>query len=330
MEAPAVPGPGPRILIAVAALCLVAGLMLAVTWWLSVGAPPPPPPARNPFGVGPREAAPAASGLGAMILNYQAGFYRDLTATLRALRDSSAALPALLALGFGYGVIHAAGPGHGKAVISAYILSDDHGAVWRGFSLSLGAALVQALVAIGLVVLFTLILGATARQMNAATRWVEIAAFSAITILGLVLLWRKAGVLVGAWRGDAAACAPGCAHDAVLPPSSPRSIRQSLGVMVAAGIRPCAGAIIVLVFAASQGIIWAGIAATFAMALGTALTTGVLAMLAVVLKGLALRLAGGRGNRAALAIRTLECLAAAFVAVLGGLLLAGYLAAGTS
>jgi nickel/cobalt exporter len=328
MEAPAVPGPGPRILIAVTALCLVAGFMLALAWWLSAGAPPPPPPARNPFGVGPREATPAANGLGAMILSYQAAFYRDLTAALRALKQSSAALPTLLAVGFGYGVIHAAGPGHGKAVISAYILSDDRAAVWRGFSLSLGAALVQALVAIGLVALFTLILGATARQMNAATRWVEITAFAAMTILGLTLLWRKAGVLVGALRGDAAACAPGCAHDAVLPPASPRSVRQSLAVMVTAGIRPCAGAIIVLVFAASQGILWAGIATTFAMALGTALTTGALAMLAVVLKGLALRLAGGRGNRAAVAVRTLECLAAAFVAVLGALLLAGYHAAG--
>lgn len=327
--APVLPGFASRIAIACAALCLLTLCMMAVAWWLSSGAPPPPPP-RNPFGVGPREAAPAANGFGAMILGYQSTFYRELTAALRALKDSSAALPALLALGFGYGVIHAAGPGHGKAVISAYIVSDDRSAVWRGFGLSLGAALVQALIAIGLVVLFTLILGATARQINAATRWVELAAFAAIAVLGLALLWRKAGLLVAAWRGDPVACAPGCAHDAALPPLTPRSARQSLGVMLAAGIRPCAGAIIVLVFAASQGIIWAGIATTFAMALGTALTTGAMALVAVALKGLALRMAGGRGNRAAIAVRALECLAAAFVAALGGLLLFGFLTAGAS
>ena len=93
--------------------------------------------------------------------------------------------------------------------------------------------------------------------------------------------------------------------------------------MLAAGSRPCAGAILILVFSASQGILAAGIAATFAMALGTALTTGVLASLAVFAKALALRLAGGRGSTGAIAVGGLELLAGAFVLVLGIAMLAG-------
>ena len=319
---------GLKVIITLAALAAIGSVILLLAWWLAPAAPSPP--ARNPFGVGPREAAPAANGLGTMILAYQAGFYRELTATLKLLKDSAAALPVLLWLGFAYGVVHAAGPGHGKAVISAYILADDRAAIWRGFSLSLAAALVQAFVAIALVGVFTLVLNATARSMNAATRWVEIVSFAAMALIGLAILWRKAGVLVAAWRGDMAACAPGCAHDAALPELHARPFRETAGVVLAAGIRPCAGAIIVLVFAASQGIIWAGVAATLAMAMGTALTTGALALLAVGMKNVALSLAGGRGNRAAVVIRGLECLAAAIVAVLGAFLLFGYLNAGTA
>lgn len=318
-----------QVLVSLIALGVMALAMGLIGAWLAGGAAPPPPP-RNPFGVGPREAAPAATGLGPLIISWQAQFYRELTAALRAVKDSTPALLTLLGLGFGYGVIHAAGPGHGKAVISAYILSDDRSAVWRGFGLSLGAALVQAAIAIGLVLVFTIALKATAPTMNAASRWIEIVSFAAITALGLAVLWRKAGVLIGASRGEAAACAPGCAHDVALPPARPRSWREVIGVVLAAGLRPCAGAIIVLVFSVSQGLLWAGIGATLAMSLGTALTTGVIALIAVVAKRLALGLAGGRGNRAALAVRALECLAAAFVATLGGLLLFGYWSAGAS
>jgi ABC-type nickel/cobalt efflux system permease component RcnA len=93
--------------------------------------------------------------------------------------------------------------------------------------------------------------------------------------------------------------------------------------VLAAGIRPCSGAIILLVFALSQGLLAAGVAATFAMALGTALTTGLIAALAVFARTLATRIARGRGGYSALLIGGLELAAAAFVLVLGVSLLAG-------
>ena len=96
------------------------------------------------------------------------------------------------------------------------------------------------------------------------------------------------------------------------------------GVVLAAGLRPCSGALIILVFALANGLLWAGVAATFAMALGTALTTGALAAFAVLFKRAALSLAGGRSGTGGLrALLALECLAAAFVAVLGLTLLFG-------
>ncbi|MGL4441014.1 MAG: nickel transporter, partial [Bosea sp. (in: a-proteobacteria)] len=119
---------GIRVIIILAALCAMSLVMGLIGAWLSNGAPPPPP-VRNPFGVGAREAAPATTGIGALIISWQAQFYRELTATLKLAKESTPALLTLLGLGFGYGVIHAAGPGHGKAVISAYIMSDDRSAI---------------------------------------------------------------------------------------------------------------------------------------------------------------------------------------------------------
>jgi ABC-type nickel/cobalt efflux system permease component RcnA len=319
-----------RLAVMVAALALMALGFAVVGWWLSTGQPPPPPPSRSPFGAGVREAAPAATGFGGFILSWQASFYRELTGAMRAMRESSAALPLLAWLGFAYGVFHAAGPGHGKAVISAYIIADDRSAALRAFSLSLAAALLQAAVAILIVSAAVYVLGTTAAGINHATRQIELISFAIITALGVWLLWRKAGEVVGAWRGEAAACAPGCAHDVSLAVTHQRSWRATAGVVVTAGMRPCAGAIIMLVLAASMGLFWAGMAATLAMALGTALTTGALALVAVLAKRTALALAGGRGQMAAIAVRSLEALAAAFLALLGAVLLMGLWSGGGS
>lgn len=69
--------------------------------------------------------------------------------------------------------------------------------------------------------------------------------------------------------------------------AGPLSWRRAILMAAAVGIRPCSGAILLLVFALTQGMLWAGILGTFAMALGTAITVGVLAALAVGTRQLA-------------------------------------------
>jgi nickel/cobalt exporter len=91
-------------------------------------------------------------------------------------------------------------------------------------------------------------------------------------------------------------------------------------------LRPCSGAILVLVFAFAQGLVWAGVAATFVMGLGTAITVTAIATLAVSAKGLAARLASNRSGAGTLALRGVEVAAAALVLAFGVLLLTGYMA----
>ncbi|MBJ6126466.1 nickel/cobalt transporter [Microvirga splendida] len=318
-----------RVGIMLAAIAVVAAVMGLIGLWLGpIGKPPP----RNPFGMGLREATPSGS-IGAWILSVQSDFYASLRDSVRELKENGSAFLTLLLVGFAYGVFHAAGPGHGKAVISGYLVADEK-ALRKGFLLSLAAALVQALVAIGIVSLVSLVLRATASTMNSIALNVEVASFIAVALLGAVITWRKAGKVLGVIalaRNPYASVQEDCDHAHLPPPDEINRLtrwRDMAGVAIAAGIRPCAGALIVLVFALSQGLFAAGIAATFAMALGTALTTSAIAALAVFFKAMALKLAGGRGAWGAIAIAGLELLAAGFVLVLGLSLLYGLWAAG--
>jgi nickel/cobalt exporter len=313
-----------RLGIMLAAIAVVAAAMGLIGLWLGPISKPPP---RNPFGMGLREAAPSGS-IGTWILSVQSGFYASLQVGVREMKQDGSAFFSLLLVGFAYGVFHAAGPGHGKGVISAYLVADEK-ALRRGFALSLAAALVQALVAITLVFVVSLMLRATASTMNKLAANVELASFIAVAVLGAVITWRKAGKILGVMalaRNPLAAVQENCDHAHMPPPEELSRLtrwRDMAGVAIAAGIRPCAGALIVLVFALSQGLFAAGVAATFAMAFGTALTTSAIAALAVFFKAMALKLAGGRGASGALAIAGLELLAAAFVMVLGVSLLHG-------
>ena len=93
------------------------------------------------------------------------------------------------------------------------------------------------------------------------------------------------------------------------------------------GLRPCSGAILVLVFALAQGLFWAGAAATFVMGLGTAITVAAIATIAVGARGVAEKMAASRAGYGTLMMRGIEVGAAVLIVAFGALLLAGYLAA---
>lgn len=296
--------------------------------------------ARHPFAVGPSESGGAASGFAGVILAWQSKFHLELQSAVRALRtDRSAFLP-LGAASFAYGVFHAAGPGHGKAVLASYMLANET-ALKRGLLLAALAALLQGAVAIALVGVAAIAFAATARQMTDAAQIVEIASYGAIAALGARLVYVKGRAFYDALREPALPSAtrftcqwtddPTHVHGAdcghVVDPvrlGAGFSWPDAVGTVIAAGLRPCSGAILVLVFALSQGVFLAGAGATLLMATGTAITTGALATIAVVAKDLAGRLTRERSRRAAMMLRGAELAAALLVLGIGVALLAGF------
>jgi nickel/cobalt exporter len=123
----------------------------------------------SPFGA-PRTAPQAPpDGIVGWLLAKQSEFYRGLSGAIRAAKKDGSAVWGLFALSFAYGVFHAAGPGHGKAVISSYVVANGE-TWWRGVVLSFASAILQALVAVAIVGIAAVLLGATRRTMD-GTFW---------------------------------------------------------------------------------------------------------------------------------------------------------------
>jgi ABC-type nickel/cobalt efflux system permease component RcnA len=343
---------------AVAILVVAAGVMLTLDCAIHAVL------AQTPFG-GPRPAAaePQIGGIVGWLLTKQSEFYREISATIRAAKSDGSAVWTLLAISFAYGIFHAAGPGHGKAVISSYLVANQETAR-RGIVLSFASALMQSLVAVVIVGICAWLLNATAKTMCNAERAIEIASYALIAAFGARLVWTKGGGFMRALQapqpaavlaaaahrhdhghdrghdhhhhqhhahhGDDHVHDAHCGHAHGPEPAElagPGGWRRGFAAIFAVGIRPCSGAILVLVFALAQGLFWAGIAATFVMGLGTAITVATIAVLAVSAKDLAQRLSAGREAGGTLIMRGIEFGAAGLVLLFGLGLLFGYLAA---
>lgn len=280
-------------------------------------------------GLGP---APAPSGeapgwLGQLygwVLVQQGLLRKELAELLGALKAGQpGAFWGLIAGSFLYGVLHAAGPGHGKLVISGYLFAN-RSQLRAGLWLTLVSSLLQALAALLLVGSFAVILDQARLAVTRNVYLLEILSYALIVAIGLLLLWRS---LRGGHRhGHAHDHEHHHGHDhdhdhghAWTPPPAGIPRRDFWGLAVSVGIRPCSGAVIVLLFTLGQGLLLAGVAATLAMSLGTALTVGILALLAVGSRGLAERLAGRRGH--AWVARLAGIAGALLIVLLGGLLL---------
>jgi nickel/cobalt transporter (NicO) family protein len=339
-----------------------------------------------PFGAPHRLGAMPTSSLMGWIFAEQAAFYRSLSGFIRASKEDGAAMWELFGISFVYGVFHAVGPGHGKAVISSYLVASQE--TWRrGVVLSFVSAAVQSMVAIIVVAIAAVLLGATAKAIGLTVHLVEITSYGFVILIGLRLLYVKGrGFLIAShelsWhhatdlafasaptvnglsattfhlsegRPRAVAMHSGqcpidgctayahgfqCDHDDEHHASAwghahgpePAELagaggwRRGLTAVIAVGLRPCSGAIIVLIFALAQDLFWTGVGATLIMGLGTAVTVAAIATLAVSARGLASRVARTRAGLGMLVMRVIEVGAAALIVAFGLLLLAGYVA----
>jgi nickel/cobalt exporter len=296
----------------------------------------------NPFGVVPPDdggslGAPSG-GLFGWIAAQQAAFYRLLVDTLRQLKADGNAAGMLIAVSFLYGVFHAAGPGHGKAVITSYLLASRE-TVHKGIVIAFAAALVQGMMAIAIVMTAVLLLGTTAMAMTKFANWLEVVSFGLIAAIGGSLLWAKATGRGHAHCHGCHAYRDGGAHDrdhhhhqrshghVPMPGTLADGLTfgRAWSAVLAVGIRPCSGAIIVLVFAMSQQLYAAGLASVLAISLGTAMTVSLLVMLTLSAKSAALRYAHSGSRTAERVIHGIEVLAALFITILGLMLLAGAL-----
>ncbi|MDJ0956139.1 MAG: nickel/cobalt transporter [Arenicellales bacterium] len=243
---------------------------------------------------GARQAVAVWDQAATWVWSKQREFHRALTRELRDLRGKDGVGWALVLMSILYGVLHAAGPGHGKAVLTTYLLTQ-RSRLNRGIAMGTSAALLQGVTALLLVYGLVGMAGWLPRETETASLWATRVSFTLLAIVGLYLLARAAATLAHSVRqlrhetgqvhddhaGHVHGDGCGCRHlPSAVEIDTVDSRHAMVGVVLAIGLRPCSGAVLVLILAAVMDIIWHGALAVMAMSLGTAVTVVVLAFLA--------------------------------------------------
>lgn len=333
------------------ALAFLLVLMIAFAAALPAGAEEPASPFARPPAADQPERTAAEPGIAAWLADRQRDLHRQLGRALGSLKEeaSPGALLTLFGLSLLYGIFHAAGPGHGKVVVATYLLANER-QLRRGLMLSALGSLFQALSAILLVLILSFVFGFLRMETLRTVPVVEAVSYGAIALVGLWLMTTAIRELAHErpWRRFRAAPAFGTAgppHDShahthhshahadhshaghshgptLSEIDRARSPWQLLALAGAIGLRPCSGAVLVLLLTLAQGIFLIGIAATFVMAAGTALTVAAIAALTVGARATALRLFGERlGGHSALTGGLLRLAAGLVILVFGAALL---------
>jgi ABC-type nickel/cobalt efflux system permease component RcnA len=231
---------------------------------------------------------------------------RRLNATLsrqmRAIREtrSSTAALAVGLVAFVYGVLHAAGPGHGKLVISAFFLGRD-ARILKGVLMGGLISLLQTLSAIAVVSVFALLIGRGGFDVLHQSTKVEVASYGLIVVIGLYMF-------VAAITGR---------HHAHRAAGGGAERRVDRGMVVAAGLTPCASALILLLFALAQDVFAVGIAATFVMALGMGITVSLVGVTTIVTRRTLMAALASRPRAAHWIGRSLTVTGAVIITVVG-------------
>ncbi|MEM7021509.1 MAG: hypothetical protein AAF637_02850 [Pseudomonadota bacterium] len=258
--------------------------------------------------------------VGRALLAFQREANRVIAEHMEAIRDgrSSAALLIGIGLAFLYGVVHALGPGHGKLVVVSYFLSRD-ARVGRGLLMGLQIAVFHVISAVVVVVLADLLLRRAFGGGPAEVVGVRLLSYGLIAAIGIVMLvqafrrsrLRRAGVAVHSSCCGAHHPADGRTADIS---EQTRQGALSLGV----GLVPCTGAVLILLYAMANDILFAGVVLAIAIAAGMAITMGVLGIVSVIARQAVTRRidagSSGQGTLAeisdyagALAITTIGC-----------------------
>ncbi|MGP8292304.1 nickel/cobalt transporter [Vreelandella zhanjiangensis] len=247
-------------------------------------------------------------GVSYQLLAWQRELHRALTLAITELarEPTRATWWVLLSVSFGYGVFHAAGPGHGKAVLATYLASHG-GATRRALGLSFAASILQGVTAIVMVAILVHGLGWLTRQAMGSVVWVEQASFLLVTLLGVWLCVRAYKQLRNAYRPMSPMtfqpvsqdhahshhhghhnhhhhdhghhhCCGGAHH---IEPQQALDWRTALMTVFAIGMRPCSGAVLLLGASSLLGQFYVGVLSVLAMSLGTGITVSALALASV-------------------------------------------------
>jgi ABC-type nickel/cobalt efflux system permease component RcnA len=280
----------------------------------------------DPFAAGSAADAPAQAASPGLFRGVMIGFVRLQRDINHALTDSVAglkrggspgAIALCLAIAFAYGVFHAVGPGHGKAVILSYFLSRE-ARIMRGIWMGSQIAFFHVVSAIVIVLLVHWLLDVAFAQPVDQLQFLKLGSYGAIAAVGLFMLMsavRRLRVADGAGGAghDHHACSG--AHGG-----------ESGILSFAVGLIPCSGAVLILVYALANGLLVAGILMTLCIAVGMAITLSAIGIAAVHARARAVGAPQAADARRPRVRMALDLLGPVVITLFGAVLLAATLA----
>jgi ABC-type nickel/cobalt efflux system permease component RcnA len=231
------------------------------------------------------------------LIALQANLHRGALDALKALHAGEfGQVPALMALAFGFGLVHALLPGHGKLVLAS------HYAVRGGWRDAILASIIVILTHVGSAILIVLsgaaILNRTLAGAGRAPK-LETLSHALVVLVGLWLLYR-------AWRGHQHADDTG-AH------------RSGPLLAFVAGPIPCPLTTFIMTYAIINGAVGAGLILSGAFAAGMIVTVAMFPAIAVLMRKRGVPLLAGSTRWQAVAGKGLEFIAALAIIALGAL-----------
>lgn len=222
--------------------------------------------------------------------NAQRGFQNQMATAIRGLRTGEpGAYAALLSATLAYGFVHALGPGHGKYLVGGVGLGTSV-TTRRLIGLAISSSLAQAIWAILLVYGGFYVIEVSAHQVQAAAEEaLAPASYVAIACIGLTLVWRGVRSLQNASKSGHETASSNCGCHSHAPTideaAQVKSLRDATALVLSIAIRPCTGAIFLLVIAWQMDLRLPGAIAVLAMGLGTAMLTSLVAMSSIAARG---------------------------------------------
>jgi nickel/cobalt exporter len=271
-------------------------------------------------------ATPAwMSGAIAAVARAQSELNDTISVRIRTLNQTHSArdLAMILILSFVFGVFHAAGPGHGKMVVASYLMARRE-RLLSGIVVGSIISFVQGVSAIVIVGVLALVLQLGQLQVLDRTTPVEVVSYALIALIGLWMFYQAVTGRGHDHHHHGAAGEHGHHHGHdhhVKPPR--RRPGNMIGLAVAAGLVPCASAIIVMLFALANHAFVIGIEAALAMSLGMAITVSSIGLASVFARQLMERTVAANSRGGATLERGLNLGGSLLLVVFAGLLLLG-------
>ena len=216
-----------------------------------------------------------------------------------------------LAVAFAYGAVHALGPGHGKFVVVSYFLGRE-ARVMRGVVMAVQIAVVHVIAAIVIVWLADLVLRGGFGLGLSDVPGVRAASFLIIVGIGVYMLYQavRASLRARAHRTHGREHSHHHGHDHGHnhahhhhhDHSRSHGRKAEGGILaLAAGMVPCPGAVLIMLYAVANDMIYPGSLLVAAMSLGIGSSICVLGVGAILARQAAMRVmerSGGGGTNA--------------------------------